>query len=238
MFWMDTTIEEVQEFIKLWKFLFNKLTGSKIFEKYYQEILKQRFKKSKDSVILNYKLFFKNIGLIDKNFNPTYLLEDIIRRDNIKLNEVIHYLILIEGKYIQLLNDIEDIQKDKSFIEKGNKSKILKEIKELRRSLNLKEKDYSLDKKKILLILKENGDEWFRVVICELFKRGYYNSLSSLLEALSRRFANNYFHNQLKTNFLLENFKPPVGYRINWKVINEILNKYKKVFSNDFFMSN
>ena len=81
-------------------------------------------------------------------------------------------------------------------------------------------------KLKLPCLIESEYNDWLRIVVCELFRRGYYNSLSSLLEAISLRFANNYFHKNLKTNFLLEkDFIPPKGYKINWKFIKNVICK-------------
>ena len=235
MFWMDTKLEEVIDYINIWNVSIDLLTGEDIFENFFSSTLSKRFKSSKDSILLNYKLFFKTIGLINKNLNPTHILRIILKikgKQSVKLSEIVLYLILIKGNYIQLLKDIDEVQNTQKFFIKGNKTEILNEIKELRKSFDLEVKDYRLDKTKILPLLETGGDEWFRILICELFKKGYYRSLSSLLEAISRRFANSYFHNSLKTNFLLKpDFFPPYGYKINWKFITNIINKYDKFFS-------
>lgn len=232
---MDTKIEEVKDFIINWSIAINHIDGKEVFKNYYEEILFKRFKRSKDSIILNYKLFFKKIGLIDKNLNPTDILKWIItlmEKNEVKLSEIIHYLILIKGEYLQLLKDIDEIQQKQRFFEKGNKSELLKEIKQIRSSLGLKVKDWRLDKEKVLSEFERSGEEWFRFVICELFKKGYYKSLSSLLEAISRRFANSYFHKNLQTNFLLKkDFQIPIGYIINWDYINKLVKKYDKFIS-------
>jgi len=234
---MDTKIEEVTDFIINWSISINHLDGKEVFKNYYEEILLKRFKRSKDSILLNYKLFFKKIGLIDKNLNPTDILKWIINlmeKNEVKLSEIIHYLILIKGEYLQLLKDIDEIQQKQRFFEKGNKSELLKEIRQIRNSLGLKDKGWRLDKEKVLSEFERSGEEWFRVVICELFKKGYYKSLSSLLEAISRRFANYYFHKNLGTNFLLKkDFQIPIGYKINWDYINKLVKKYDKFISTE-----
>jgi len=234
---MDTKIEEVKDFIINWSISLNHIDGKEVFKNYYEEILFIRFKKSKDSILLNYKLFFKKIGLIDKNLNPTDILKWIIKlmeKDEVRLSEIIHYLILIKGEYLQLLNDIDEIQQKQRFFEKGNKAELLKEIKQIRSILGLKAKDWRLDKEKVLAEFERSGEEWFRFVVCELFKKGYYKSLSSLLEAISRRFANYYFHKNLQTNFLLKkDFQIPIGYIINWDYINKLVKKYDKFISTE-----
>lgn len=238
MFWMDTKIEEVIEFIMNWRYSIKFFNGMDIFESFYIETLQKRFPKSKNAILLNYRLFFRNIDLIDKKLNPTETLKKIIqliiKDENLNISFSILYLILTKGNYLQLLKDIDKIQKISNFYIKGNKNEILQEIRAIRISLNLKKKDWRLDREKILPILEQGGDEWLRFITCELFKLNYYDSLSSLLEAISRRFANQYFHRNLKTNFLLDTrFSPPVGYTINWKHINNIVNKYKKILPSD-----
>ena len=232
---MDSKLEEVIDYINTWNISIDLLTGKEVLENYYSGTLSKRFKRSKDSILLNYKLFFRTIGLIDKNLNPTNNLRIILElkgKKSINLSEIILYLILIKGNYIQLLKDIEEIQRTRKFFIKGNKKEFLNEIKDLRKSFDLKAKDYRLDKARVLPLIETNGDEWFRVIVCELFKKSYYKSLSSLLEAISRRFANNYFHSSLNTNFLIKTaFFPPYGYKINWKYITNIINKYDGFFT-------
>ncbi|NJE11822.1 hypothetical protein [Thermococcus sp. LS2] len=121
-YWRDTRPEEVYDVLKIVeRVMLEKRESSSImddvFNRVWEEILSSRFSEaSKNSYILNYKLFFVQNGLIDKNGKITalglnlLLLGERLGSDSNEFRDLVTYVLLIYGGHYQVLSKIYKIQ--------------------------------------------------------------------------------------------------------------------------------
>ncbi|MHA1221735.1 MAG: hypothetical protein ACTSP3_00475 [Candidatus Heimdallarchaeaceae archaeon] len=229
LFWMDTSIEEVGKILRLVaQFPEENLETKK--SRIWKQVLRDRYSGSKkpDSYLLNYSLFFSSLELWDGNGNLTVIgnrLKEISTKygeNSIEFKNALHYLILTTGGYLRLLKFIQKTQDSFEFDKKGDRDKLIKEIKKLRQEQSCtKYEDLDL----VVETFEKNGNEWLRVLACQALKEGYGRDLSQVLDDISRRFSP-YFHKYLDTGFLNNHtFVRRKGYSINWgRIINLIQN--------------
>ena len=236
-FWMDTSIEEVAQILHLINNLKNELKTDKnfIMTTIWENILSKRYKTTSNSTInsfkLNYQLFFDHLNLWTKNFNLTnlgYRLKEISISYGYTSNEFIDalsYLLLTDGNYLLLYRYIHEFQSLCTFGNKGNESKLLEEIRDLRISNGYDKNSYEIDNE-LVDKFEKNGDEWLRVLACEFYKKGYGKGLTQILSDISHKIP--YMNSMLKTDFLMSNYIKNKGFPINWMRISNLLQRGKE----------
>jgi len=241
LFWMDTSLEEIELMLMITnEYETKKIKGdfrSKILDKLWDEHLSKRNPNAKkpSSFKLNYQLFFDTLNIWTGNGKLTVLgnrLYEICKKyggDSTEFKDALHYVILTEGGYLNILTLIDQFQGLETYKLKGTVKDLNKIIRNIRNQLEIKAIDYEDEKEKVLALYEKKTENcWMKVMVVNLFKMGYGRSLTQLNEELSRRFGP-YFQKQLKTEFYLnEVYIKGKGYIINWERILDLVDKGEK----------
>ena len=232
LFWMDTKLSEIALMLKTFENVSkNPLIPDikkKVLDVFYNDVLCHRFPNitSPSSLKLNYKLLFNSLNLWNEDGKLTengHFLLNIIKSfgsSSIEFRNALHYLILMEGKYLRALVLIDIFQHEQKFITKGNSKKLNILIKSIRTDLDIKKLSFIEELNRVLPIYEQKAEKcWLKIIGIELLRSGLGKTLTQINEELTRRFGN-YFQKNLETNFYInEKFLKGKGYIINWKKI-------------------
>lgn len=233
-FWMDTSIKEVSEILKLINELKDKgvvptFDRERVMNEIWSNVLCERYEQSETSFKLNYQLFFDHLELWTRDYSLTGVgnrLREIsvaYGYNSDEFRDALCYLLLTKGGNLTLLKNVYEIQSHKKFDRKGNEQDLVKEIRGLREDKRVDKRSAEIDDK-ILPKFRKKGDEWLRVMICNMFERGFGKSLTQLAPEIDNRFP--YMQNMLDTRFLLTNrYIRSKGYPINWMRIISLMQK-------------
>jgi hypothetical protein len=233
-FWMDTSIQEVSEILRLINELKDKgvvptFDREKVMSEIWSKVLSERYGGKKKPFKLNYQLFFDHLEL----WTADYVLTGVGNRlreisvaygyNSDEFRDALCYLLLTKGGNLTLLKNVYEIQSHEKFAHKGNEQNLVKEIRKLREDTGVGERSAEIDDK-IIPKFRKGGDEWLRVMICNMFERGFGKSLTQLAPEIDNRFP--YMQNMLDTQFLLNNrYIRGKGYPINWMRIISLMQR-------------
>ncbi|MHA1130541.1 MAG: hypothetical protein ACTSQQ_06990 [Candidatus Helarchaeota archaeon] len=240
LFWMDTSLSEVVTMLKkIAEVEIRKQEGNIkkiVLDEVWDEVLIHRYPNTTRpaSFKLNYQLFLDTLELWTGDGRLTILgnrIYEICRKyggDSNEFKNALHYAILTEGGYLQMLIFIDKIQSTRDFEKKGPKDKLNKLIREIRERFEIEGRDFESEKEKVLPIYEKEAPEcWLKTVGIEMLKIGFGNSLTQINEELTRRFSPT-FQKSLETDFYLGNFVKNKGYPINWDRIISLIEEGNK----------
>ena len=231
-YWRETTPEEVLGMLQIASKLHKKhknITKEKIMNTFWNEILVKKYSEASESTEkahkLNYRLYLDYLGLWSQDGSLTTLgnrLREIgnnFSADSYEFLNALSICILIEGGHYLLLKNVYEIQSSMYFEYKGNVKDLLNKL-EAERKSHL----YVTEDKDIIEFYTENDDEkaeWLKVISCELYKRGFGQSISRIIDEMSRFFPG--FYNILGSNLLLSNYIKSKGFPVNWAKITSLI---------------
>ncbi|MBD3193179.1 MAG: hypothetical protein GF308_21275 [Candidatus Heimdallarchaeota archaeon] len=239
-YWRETTPKELFWMLKVASELHKKkknVTKDDVMDKFWDNKLSKKYtqttKATEKAHKLNYRLYVDYLGLWSYNGTLTTLgnrLREIgsnFGPNSREFIDAVTVTALTEGGHFLLLKNVHEIQSIQYFENKGSVRDLLNQLEAVRKShLHVTEDN------DIVEFYIENDDEktdWLKVVSCELYQRGFGQSISRIIDEMSRFFPS--YYNHLGSNLLLSNYIRSKGYPINWAKISALIENKNKILN-------
>jgi len=239
-YWRETTPTEVLGILQISFDIYKENQESSkelIMNKFWDEILGKKYHEASESTEkahkLNYKLYLDYMGIWSQNGVLTTLgnrmreIGNNFGNDSNEFLDAMTLCALTEGGHYLLLKNVHEIQSTKYFENKGNVRELLDKLEAERKShLHVTE---DMDILEYFVKSDDESTEWLKVISCELYRRGFGQSISRIIDEMSRFFPS--YYNSLETNLLLSNYIKSKGFPINWAKISSLLESKEKIMN-------
>lgn len=239
-YWRETTPSEVFGMVQTANEISKKKKGytkDLIMDTFWDKILGKKYSEASEATErahkLNYRLYLDYLGLWSQNGSLTTTgnrLREIgsnFGSDSIEFIDALTVCVLIYGGHYLILKNVHEIQSICYFSNKGSSKELLQKLDAERKShLHVTEDS------DIIKYFTKNDDEntdWLKVVACELYRRGFGQSISRIIDEMSRFFPS--FYNHLGSNLLLTNYIKSKGYPINWSKITTLMENKENILN-------